>query len=179
MLSRSIHFFHQWKSFLFYDWLIFHCVCVTFFNPHICRWIVVVVFHSLSHVRLCVTPSTAACQAPLSFTISWSLLKLMCIESVMPSSHLTFCHLLFLLPSIFPSLRWVLRLFLSWLLWMMLQWTREWRYPIPDPLSLEFNLEVGLLLNHFTFPQRMWIPKVPLSPRSCQQLLSLVFLSFW
>jgi len=51
MPSRSIHFFHQWKSFLFYDWLIFHCVCVTFFNPHICRWIVAVV-ESLSHVRL-------------------------------------------------------------------------------------------------------------------------------
>ena len=57
-----------------------------------------------------VTPSTAACQASLSLTVSPSLLKLMSIESVMPSSHLTFYHPLLLLPSIFPSLRWILRL---------------------------------------------------------------------
>ena len=50
------------------------------------------------------TPWTAACQASLSFTNSWSLLKLMSIESVMPSNHLIFCHPLLLLPSIFPSI---------------------------------------------------------------------------
>ena len=50
---------------------------------------VVVVDQSLSHVRLFVTPWTAAHQVSLSFTISWSLLKLMSIESVMPSNHLT------------------------------------------------------------------------------------------
>ena len=50
-------------------------------------------------------PWTAACQASLSFTISQSLLKLMSIESVMPSSHLILCHLLLLLPSILPSIR--------------------------------------------------------------------------
>ena len=44
-------------------------------------------------------------QASLSFTISWSLLKLMSIESVMPSNHLILCHPLLLLPSIFPSIR--------------------------------------------------------------------------
>ena len=60
---------------------------------------------SLSLVQLFVTPLTAACQAPLSFTISWSLLKLMAIESVMPSNHLILCHPLLLLPSIFPSIR--------------------------------------------------------------------------
>ena len=48
-------------------------------------------------------PWTAACQASLSFTISWSLLKLIYIESVMPSNHLILCHPLLLLPSIFPS----------------------------------------------------------------------------
>ena len=57
------------------------------------------VVQSLSCVWLCVTPLTAACQASLSFTISWSLLKLMSIESVMPFNHLIFCHPLFLLPS--------------------------------------------------------------------------------
>ena len=51
------------------------------------------------------TPWTAACQASLSFTISWSLLKLMSIKSVMPSNHLILCHPLLLLPSIFPSIR--------------------------------------------------------------------------
>ena len=51
------------------------------------------------------TPWTAACQASLSFTISWSLLKLMSVESVMPSNHLILCHPLLLQPSIFPSIR--------------------------------------------------------------------------
>ena len=60
---------------------------------------------SLSPVRLFVIPWTAACQASLPITNSWSLLKLMSIESVMPSSHLSLCHPLLLLPSIFPSIR--------------------------------------------------------------------------
>ena len=59
---------------------------------------------SFSHVQLFVTPWTAALQASLS-TISQSLLKLMSIESVMPSNHLILCCPLLLLPSIFPSLR--------------------------------------------------------------------------
>ena len=60
---------------------------------------------SLSHVRLFVTPWTAACQASLSFTNSRSLLKLMSFELVMPSNHLILCRPLLLLPSIFPSIR--------------------------------------------------------------------------
>ena len=60
---------------------------------------------SLSHVRLFVTPGTAACQASLSITNSRSLLKLMSIESMMPLNYLTLCHLLLLLLSIFPSIR--------------------------------------------------------------------------
>ena len=60
-------------------------------------WVVVI-------VQRFATPWTAACQASLSFTISWSLLKLMSIESVMPSNHLILCHPLLLLPSIFPSI---------------------------------------------------------------------------
>ena len=51
------------------------------------------------------TPWTAACQASLPITNSRSLLKLMSIESVMPSNHLIVCHPLLLLPSIFPSIR--------------------------------------------------------------------------
>ena len=60
---------------------------------------------SLSHVQLFVTPWTAAQQASLSITNSWSLFKLMCIESVMKSNHLILCHPLLLLHSIFPSIR--------------------------------------------------------------------------
>ena len=60
---------------------------------------------SLSHVRLFATPWTAAHQASLSVTNSQSLLKLMSIELVMPSNHLTICCPLLLLPSIFPSIR--------------------------------------------------------------------------
>ena len=60
---------------------------------------------SLSHVWLFVTPWVRACQASLSITNSWSLLKLMPIESVMPSSHLILCHPLLLLPPIPPSIR--------------------------------------------------------------------------
>ena len=59
----------------------------------------------LSHVQPFVTPWTAAHQASLSFTISQSLLKLMSIESVMPSNHLILCHPLLLLLSIFPGIR--------------------------------------------------------------------------
>ena len=58
----------------------------------------------LSHVRLFATPWTAAYQASLSITISQSLLKLMSIESVMPSNHLILCRPLLLPPSIFPSI---------------------------------------------------------------------------
>ena len=60
---------------------------------------------SLSCVRLFVTPWTAAHQASLSITNSRNLLKLMSIESLMPSNHLILCHPLLLLPSIFPSIR--------------------------------------------------------------------------
>ena len=66
------------------------------------KWVVVA--QSLSCVQLFVTPRTAARQASRSITNSWSLLKLMSIESVMLSKHLILCHLL-LPPSIFPSIR--------------------------------------------------------------------------
>ena len=65
----------------------------------------VVVVYSLNCVQLFATPWTAARQASLSITSSWSLLKLMSIESVMPSSHLILCRPLLLLLSIFPSIR--------------------------------------------------------------------------
>ena len=60
---------------------------------------------SVGHVLFFGTPWNAACQASLSFTISQSLLKLVSIESVMPSNHLILCHPLLLLPSVFPRIR--------------------------------------------------------------------------
>ena len=63
------------------------------------------VVQSLSCVWLFETTRTAAHQASLSFTIFWSLLKLVSIESVIPSNHLVLCHPLLLLPSIFPRTR--------------------------------------------------------------------------
>ena len=59
----------------------------------------------LSHVQLFAAPRIAACQASLCITNSWSLLKVMSIESVISSNHLIVCCPLFLLPSIFPSIR--------------------------------------------------------------------------
>ena len=60
---------------------------------------------SVSHVWLFATPWTAACQASLSITNSWSLLKLTSIESVITSNHLVICRPLLLLPSVFPGIR--------------------------------------------------------------------------
>ena len=72
------------------------------------KQLLVYVFSSvqlLSCVWLFATPWTAACQASVSITSSQKLLKLMSIESVMPSNHLILCRPLLLLPSIFPSIR--------------------------------------------------------------------------
>ena len=77
-------------------------------------WYIISV-QSLSCVQLFATPWTAACQASLSITSSWSLLRVMSIESVMPYNHLILCCPLLLPPSVFPSIRvfsneWVLRI---------------------------------------------------------------------
>ena len=70
-----------------------------------CDWLSVVVVQSLSRVQLFVTSWTAAHPASLSFTMSWSLLKLMSIELVMPSNYLILCCPSFLPPSIFLGIR--------------------------------------------------------------------------
>jgi len=75
----------------------------------------------LSCVQLFETAWTAAHQASLPFTISWSLLKFMSIESVMPSNHLILCHPLLLLLSIFPSIR-----VFSYELALCSRWPKYW-----------------------------------------------------
>ena len=74
-------------------------------------------------VRLSVTPWTAARQASLSFTISWSLFKLMSIESVIPPNHLILCHPLQLLPSIFPRSR-----VFSNESFLQIKWSKYWSF---------------------------------------------------
>ena len=81
----------------------------------------------LNHVRLFVTPWTAARQASLSITNSWSLLKLMSTKLVMPSNHLILCRPYLLLPSIFPSIR----VFLNESA-LHIRWPKHW--------SLTFNI---------------------------------------
>ena len=80
---------------------------------------------SLSHVRLFVTPWTIACQASVSFTITWSLLKLVSIEAVMPSNHLALCCPHLLLPSIFPSIN-----IFSNVSVLRIRWPKYWRFSI-------------------------------------------------
>ena len=93
-----------------------------------------VVVQPLSHVCLFVTPWTAARQAPLSFTISRSLFKLMSIESVMPSNHLILCHPLLLLPSIFPSIR-----VFSNESALLVRWPKHWSFSFSISPSNEYS----------------------------------------
>ena len=98
---------------------------------------------SLSRVQLFATTWTAACQASLSITNSWSLLKLMSIESVMPSNNLILCHPL-LLPSIVPSIRvfsndTVLRI----------GWAKYWRFSFSISPSNEYSGLISLRMDWF------------------------------
>ena len=88
---------------------------------------------TLSCVRLFVTPWTTAHQDSLS-TISQSLLKLMSIESVMPSNHLTLCHSLLLLPSIFPSIK-----VFSNELALHIRWPKYWNFSFNISPSNEYS----------------------------------------
>ena len=90
--------------------------------------------HSLSSVRLFVTSWTAAHQASLSITNSWSLLKLMSIESVMPSNHLILCCPLLPLPSIFPSIR----VFPNESV-LLIRWSKYWRLSFSVSLCNEHS----------------------------------------
>ena len=77
------------------------------------------------------TPWIAALQASLSFTVCWGLLKLTSIESVLPFNHLVFCRPLFLLPSIFPSIR----VFSA----LHLRWPKSWSFSFSISPSNEYS----------------------------------------
>ena len=88
----------------------------------------------LSHVRLFATPWTAAHETSLSITNSWSLLKLMSFESVLPSNHFILCHPLLLLPAIFPSIR-----ICSNELALHIKWTKYWSFSFNISPSNEYS----------------------------------------
>ena len=99
---------------------------------------------SRCHIQLLVTPWTAAHQASLSFTISWSLLKLMSIRSVMPSNHLFLCHSLLLLPSIFPSIR----VFINESA-LHIRWPKYWSFNFSISPSNEYSGLISFRIDWF------------------------------
>ena len=99
-------------------------------------------FSTQSFVWLFTTPWTIAGQASLSITNSQSLLKLMCIESVMPSNHLILCHPLLLLPSIFPSVR-----VFSKESVLLIRWPKDWNFSFSMSLSNEYSNEYSGLIS--------------------------------
>ena len=111
---------------------------------------------SLSRVWLFATPWTAARQASLSITNSQSLLKLMSVESVMPSNHLIFCHPLLLLPSIFPSIR-----VFSNESTLCMRWPKYWSFSFNISPS---NEHPGLISFRMD-----WLIGSPFSPRDSQE----------
>ena len=94
----------------------------------------IVVVQFLGHVLLFATPRTAASPASLSFTISWSLLKFMSIESVMLSNHLILCCPLLLRPSIFPSIR-----VFSKVSVLHIRWPKYWSFSFSISPSKEYS----------------------------------------
>ena len=98
----------------------------------------------LSHVRLFVSPRTAACQASLSITNSWSLLKLMSIVSAMPSNNLILCNPLLLPPSIFPSIR----VFSSESA-LHIRWPKYWSFSFSISPSNEYSGLISFRMDWF------------------------------
>ena len=102
------------------------------------------VVQSLSCVRLFATPGTAARQAPLSSTISQSLLKFMSIESVMPFNCLILCHPLLLLPSILPSIK-----VFSNESAHCIRWSKYWSFTLSVSPSNEYSGLISFRNNWF------------------------------
>ena len=88
------------------------------------------------------TPWTAAHQDSLSITNSWSLLKFMSIELVMPSNHLILCHPLLFLPSIFPSIR----VFSNWSV-LCIRWPKYWSFSFSISPSNEYSGQISFRMD--------------------------------
>ena len=106
----------------------------------------VVVVQLLSLIQHFATPWTAAHQASLSFTISWSLLKLMSIELVMPSNHVILCCPLLFLPSIFPSIG----VFSNELV-LHIRWPMYWSFSFSISPSNEYSGFISFKVDWFDF----------------------------
>ena len=96
----------------------------------------------LSHVLLFATPWSAACQASLSITKSQSLLKLMSVESMMPSNHLILCHRLLLPPSVFPSIR-----VFSEESVLCIRWPKYWSFSFSISASNEYSGLISFMMD--------------------------------
>ena len=99
---------------------------------------------SLSHAHLFATPWTATRQAALSFAISWSLLRLLSVELVMPSNHLILCRPLLLVPSIFPSIR----VFSNESV-LRIRWPKYWSFSFNISLSNEYSGLISFRIDWF------------------------------
>ena len=96
----------------------------------------------LSRVQLFVTSWIVPCQASLAITISWTLLKLMSIQSVMPSNHLILCHPFLLLPSIFPSIRVFSKESL-----LCIRWPKYWSFSFSISPSNEYSALISFRMD--------------------------------
>ena len=105
----------------------------------------------LSHVQLFVTPCTAAHQASLPITSSWSLLKLLSIESVMPSNNLNLCRSSLLLPSVFPSIR----LFSNESV-LLIRWPKYWSFSFNISPSKECSGLISFRIDLFDLESTRW-----------------------
>ena len=110
-----------------------------------------VVIQPLSRGWLFATPWTAACQAFLSFTIFWSLLKLLSIELMMLSDHLILCYPLLLLPSIFPSIR-----VFSNEAALHIRWPKYWSFSLASVLPM--NIQDWFPLGWTSYQSQMQNP---------------------
>ena len=123
-----------------------------------------IVIQLLSCDELFVTPSTAAHQAFLSITFSWSLLKLMSIELVMPSNHPVLCHSLLLLPSIFPSIR-----IFSNESPLHIRWPAYWSFSFSISPSNEHSGLISFRIDGFDFLAVQGNPRYCLMAKRCTQ----------
>ena len=117
--------------------------------------IVISSIQSLGHVRLFATPWTAARQASLSITNSRSLLKLMSIESVMPSNYLILCCPLLLLPSIFPSIR----VFSNESV-LCIRWPKYWSFSFSISPSSEYSGLISFRMDWLDLLQSQGLSRV-------------------
>ena len=109
-----------------------------------CIFNIIVFVKSLSHVQLFTTSLTVACQAPLSSTVSQNLLRFVSVESMILSNHLSLCHLLLLLPSIFPSIR-----VFSNKSALCIRWPKYWSFSFSISPSSEYSGLISFMIDWF------------------------------